>query len=98
MGIRPEAIHDDEMFLSTATTGIVNANVEITEMMGAETFLYLNCAGVSLTARVDPRSTAKSGDIIKIALDPNKLHLFDKDADNNPAIINWFSLSNYIAI
>ncbi len=88
MGIRPEAIHDDEMFLSTATTGVVNANVEITEMMGAETFLYLNCAGVSLTARVDPRSTAKSGDIIKIALDPNKLHLFDKDADNNPAIIN----------
>jgi multiple sugar transport system ATP-binding protein len=88
MGIRPEAIHDDEMFLSTATTGIVNANVEITEMMGAETFLYLNCAGVSLTARVDPRSTAKSGDNIKIALDPNKIHLFDKDADNNPTIIN----------
>lgn len=88
MGIRPEAIHDDEMFLSTATTGIVNADVEITEMMGAETFLYLNCNGVSLTARVDPRSTAKSQDRIKIALDPNKLHLFDKNADNNPTIIN----------
>jgi len=88
MGIRPEAIHDDEMFLSTATTGIVNANVEITEMMGAETFLYLNCNGVQMTARVDPRSTAKSQDTIKVALDPNKIHLFDKDADNNPTIIN----------
>ena len=88
MGIRPEAIHDDEMFLSTATTGIINAEVEITEMMGAETYLYLTHAGLSLTARVDPRSTAKSQDTIKVALDPNKIHLFDKDADNNPTIIN----------
>ncbi len=88
MGIRPEAIHDDEMFLSTATTGIVDCDVEITEMMGAETFLYLNCVGIPLTARVDPRSTAKPQDTIKVALDPNKIHLFDKDADNNPTIIN----------
>jgi multiple sugar transport system ATP-binding protein len=88
LGIRPEALHDDEMFLSNASTGIVDCDVEITEMMGAETFLYLNCAGVSMTARVDPRSTAKPQDRIKIAMDPNKIHLFDKDADNNPTIIN----------
>jgi multiple sugar transport system ATP-binding protein len=88
LGIRPEAIHDDEMFLSNATTGIIDCDVEITEMMGAETYLYLNCAGIPLTARVDPRSTAKPLDNIKVALDPNKIHLFDKQADNNPTIIN----------
>lgn len=81
LGIRPEAIHDDEMFLSSASTGIAEADVEITEMMGAENFLYLNCAGVSITARVDPRSTSKSGDRIKIALDPNRIHLFDKETE-----------------
>lgn len=81
LGIRPEALHDDEMFLSNATTGVIDCTVEITEMMGAETFLYLNCVGIPLTARVDPRSTARPQDEIKIALDPNKIHLFDKDSE-----------------
>ena len=86
LGIRPEALHDDQMFLSNASTGVVDATVEITEMMGAETYLYLVCAGVSLTARVDPRSTARPQDEIKIALDPNKIHLFDKETEET--IIN----------
>ena len=81
LGIRPEAIHDDPMFLSNATTGVADCSVEITEMMGAETYLYLVCAGNSLTARVDPRSTARPQDQIKVALDPNKIHLFDKETE-----------------
>lgn len=81
MGIRPENIHDEEMFISSAKTGIIDADVEITEMMGAEVYLYLNCQGISLTARVDPRSTARPQDTIKVALDPNKVHLFDKETE-----------------
>ena len=81
MGIRPENIHDEEMYLSAAKTGVIDANVEITEMMGAETFLYLNCEGIPLTARVDPRSTARPQDTIKVALDPNHVHIFDKETE-----------------
>ncbi len=81
MGIRPEDIHDEQMFLSTATTGIVEADVEITEMMGAETYLYLSCEGIPLTARVDPRSTARPQDKISVALDANKIHIFDKETE-----------------
>ena len=81
MGIRPEDIHDEEMFLSAAKTGVVEADVEITEMMGAETYLYLTCEGISLTARVDPRSTARPQDTIKVALDANKIHIFDKETE-----------------
>ncbi|MBE6858048.1 MAG: sn-glycerol-3-phosphate ABC transporter ATP-binding protein UgpC [Ruminococcus sp.] len=81
LGIRPESIHDEEMYLSNATTGVIEANVEITEMMGAETYLYLECEGIPLTARVSPRSTARSGDRIKVALDPNRIHLFDKETE-----------------
>ena len=86
LGIRPESIHDEEMYLSNATTGVVDAYVEITEMMGAETYLYLLCEGNSLTARVSPRSTARPGDDIKVAIDPNRIHLFDKETEK--AIIN----------
>lgn len=46
LGIRPENIHDEEMFLSTAKTGMIEATVDVTEMLGAETFLYLTCEGI----------------------------------------------------
>ncbi|MBO5383333.1 MAG: sn-glycerol-3-phosphate ABC transporter ATP-binding protein UgpC [Ruminococcus sp.] len=81
LGIRPESVHDEEMYLSNATTGVIECAVEITEMMGAETYLYLNCEGIPLTARVSPRTTAKSGDVIRVALDPNKIHIFDKETE-----------------
>ncbi len=81
MGIRPEDIHDEEAFLSTAPESVVSVDVELTEMMGAETFLYLKFGDTSLTARVNPRTTARHGDTIKVAFDTNKIHLFDKDTE-----------------
>ncbi|MDE5834400.1 MAG: sn-glycerol-3-phosphate ABC transporter ATP-binding protein UgpC [Ruminococcus sp.] len=82
LGIRPESIHDEEMYLSNATTGIITCNVEITEMMGAEIYLYLDCEGISLTARVSSRSTVRPGDEVRMALDPNRIHIFDKETEN----------------
>ncbi len=81
LGIRPESVHDEPVFTQNATTGLVDCDVEITEMMGAETYLYLKCAGNSITARVSPNSTARPGDTIKVALDPNRIHLFDKETE-----------------
>ncbi|MDR0992674.1 MAG: sn-glycerol-3-phosphate ABC transporter ATP-binding protein UgpC [Ruminococcus sp.] len=86
LGIRPENVYDDEAHISAANTGIVEAEVEITELMGAETYLYLTCEGIPLTARVDPRSTARPQDTIKIVLDPNKMHIFD--AETEKSVIN----------
>ena len=80
-GIRPENVHDEPEFLAKATEGLVEADVEVTELMGAETYLYLNCEGNAITARVDPTSTAKTGDRIKIAFEMNKIHLFDKETE-----------------
>lgn len=86
MGIRPEDIHDEESYISASADTVVEADVEITEMMGAETYLYLLIEGNAFTARVNPRTTVKAGDKIKVALDGNKIHLFDKD--NETAILN----------
>ena len=82
LGIRPESIHDEEMYLSNATTGVITCNVEITEMMGAEIYLYLDCEGIPLTARVSSRSTVRPGDEVRMALDPNRIHIFDKETEN----------------
>ena len=61
--------------------GLIKAKVEVTELMGAETYLYLNCEGNNFTARVDPSTLAKSGDEITVALDTNKIHIFDKETE-----------------
>jgi len=81
MGIRPECIKDDELFLAKATTGKIKCKVEITELMGAETYLYINCEGIQMTARVAPKTSVISGDEIDMAIDANRLHVFDKETE-----------------
>ena len=60
---------------------MIDCKVEVTEMMGAETYLYLNFLGNNLTARVDPKTTARTGGEIRIAIDPEKVHVFDKETE-----------------
>ena len=81
MGIRPEDVHNEEELIAQFPDGIVEANVEVTELMGAETYLYMNCEEQTINARVSPTNTAKPGDRIKITLEPGKVHLFDKDTE-----------------
>ena len=81
MGIRPEDVHNEDDLVAKFPDGIVEANVEVTELMGAETYLYMNCEEQSINARVEPTNTAKPGDRIKITLEPGKIHLFDKDTE-----------------
>ena len=74
-------------FIEKSPETLVKAVVEVTELMGAETYLYLNIEGNAVTARVEPTSTAKSGDEISVALDMNKMHLFDKETEK--AILHY---------
>ena len=81
VGIRPEAIYDDEAHLSTMSESVISVHVENTEMMGAETYLYLSMEQSQLIARVNRRSTAAVDDDIQVVIDANKLHLFDKETE-----------------
>ena len=83
MGIRPENIHDDEAKLAEYASATIDVDVEVTELMGSETYLYLSTTGKegNIIARVDPRTSSKAGQKIKIALDTNHLHFFDKETE-----------------
>ena len=81
MGIRPENVHNEEDLLKMYKDGIVEANVQVTELMGAQTYLYMDCEGQTINARVAPTNTAKPGDKIQIAIEPQKIHIFDKDTE-----------------
>jgi len=81
MGIRPEDLYDDAEAIEKYAETVVNADVEVTEMMGAETYLYLVIDGMNFIARVKPDSEAAINTTIKIALDPTKIHIFDKETE-----------------
>ena len=81
MGIRPEDLKDEEMFISQSPDTIISTDVEVHELLGAEVYLYLVCGGQPLTARVNPRTTAKAGDTIKMALDAQRIHVFDRETE-----------------
>ena len=79
LGIRPEDIHDSQMFIEASPSAPMTSVVKVYELLGAEVFLYFDYEGSSMTARVDPRTTARTGDIVKFALDAEKIHIFDKE-------------------
>ncbi|MEG1943526.1 MAG: TOBE domain-containing protein, partial [Angelakisella sp.] len=81
LGVRPEAIHDDELFISSFKELAVEAEVDIAELMGSEIFIYMTVEGNNLVAKVPPRSTYKPGDVISIAIDMNKAHFFDAETE-----------------
>ena len=81
VGIRPEDIKDDEEFLDKHPNSHIGAEVEVSELMGAEIYLYLTYQGQNLMARVAPTSKSRRGDKITVAMDTHKIHLFDPETE-----------------
>ena len=82
VGIRPEDIHDEEMFINNYPDAVIEATVKVYELLGAEVFLYFTIDDINdITARVNPRTTARPDDVLKIAFDMSKVHLFDKETE-----------------
>ena len=84
-GIRPEDVYDSEMAINIAKDkypdGVFESTVRVYELLGAEVFLYFDLEEFAITARVDPRTTARPGDNIQFAFDTEKIHVFDKDTE-----------------
>ena len=100
-GVRPEAIVDTPAQIAALPECAFDVYVDVTELMGAEIYLYLvankvvvdealmakknvvidKSGEVKLTARVSPRSTARGGDTIQVAIDTERIHIFDKDTE-----------------
>ena len=81
LGIRPEDVHDSQAFISNSPDSVIKSKIKVYELLGAEVFLYFDLAGTQMTARVNPRTTLRTGDDAIFALDMEKIHLFDKDTE-----------------
>ena len=81
LGIRPEDVHDSQAFISNSPDSVIESTIKVYELLGAEVFLYFDLEGTQMTARVNPRTTLRTGDHAVFALDMEKIHLFDKDTE-----------------
>jgi len=81
IGVRPEDIHLETAYMDLPTTGVLDARVDIAEMMGSEILLYAEFGTAILIAKVSVNNKLKPGDDIKLAVDCNKIHLFDKETE-----------------
>ncbi|MBD5544676.1 MAG: sn-glycerol-3-phosphate ABC transporter ATP-binding protein UgpC [Lachnospiraceae bacterium] len=80
-GIRPEDVYDSEMMIEASPQSTFEATVKVYELLGAEVYLYFDLEEFPMTARVDSRTTARPGDIVKFAIDVEKIHIFDKETE-----------------
>ena len=81
-GLRPNDIHADQALLAQFPDRTIDVTVELTELLGAETNLYLSNGDNQFTAVVNTGSTnCKLGDKINVYFDTAKLHRFDYDTE-----------------
>lgn len=78
-GIRPENIFCCDDYSDDCTKTVL-CTVDISEMLGAESYLYLKHGSIKLTARVDAKTTYKTNQSVWIGIKPNKTHFFDKNS------------------
>jgi multiple sugar transport system ATP-binding protein len=97
VGIRPEDI-EDAAFAPSANGSSLPVRVTLAEPLGAEVIAHFPLAGgvegveagsepvaggsALLTARLSPRSAARSGGPLKIAIDLERLHFFDPETED----------------
>ncbi|GGA73283.1 ABC transporter ATP-binding protein [Ornithinibacillus halotolerans] len=81
LGVRPEDIHDELVFIESTPSTKITATVEVAELMGAETYLYSKVSDQDFIARVDSRSDIHGGETIDLAFDMNKAHFFDAETE-----------------
>jgi multiple sugar transport system ATP-binding protein len=93
VGIRPEDI-EDAALAPSANGSALPVRVTLAEALGAEVIAHFPLAGAVediaaepgggrlLTARLSPRSGARSGQPLRIAIDSERLHFFDPESED----------------
>ncbi len=81
MGVRPEHVHDPEYPPPGITPALVEAKVDVTELMGHEVNVLFATPHTSFMGRFDPRTSVTVGMTKTAAFDMSRMHIFDKDTE-----------------
>lgn len=81
VGIRPEDVTVDDEFIAKNPDKVLTAKLEVSELMGSESYLYLDYSGQKLTARVAADSPANES--VELGILTDRIHLFDPNSTSN---------------
>ncbi|MBE5740021.1 MAG: sn-glycerol-3-phosphate ABC transporter ATP-binding protein UgpC [Clostridiales bacterium] len=88
LGVRPEDIHQDQLFISNSPETVVSARIEVIEKLGAETQIYceLDYEGkessvidnsTQMIAKISSRAIVEKSQVVELAFDAHHIHMFD---------------------
>jgi multiple sugar transport system ATP-binding protein len=80
-GVRPEDTHDPEYAPPGISSALVEAKVDVTELMGNEIIVYLVTEQTQFLGRFDPRTGARVGNTVQVAFNMDRMHAFDKQTE-----------------
>jgi multiple sugar transport system ATP-binding protein len=80
-GIRPEDTHDPQYAPPGIKRSLVEARVDVTELMGNEVIVYLVAQDTQFLGRFDPRTGARVGNTMPVAFNMDRMHIFDKQTE-----------------
>lgn len=92
LGVRPEDIHEDDLFISNSPDTIVKAKIEVIEKLGAETQIYCDLDyendrntvvdnAAQMIAKISSRAVVNLGEVVELAFDAHHIHLFDGETE-----------------
>ena len=82
LGIRPEDIQASNLAQQAYPIQTIEAEVVVSELLGAETMLYLRAGSTEFVSRVEARDFRNPGEKITVALNLNKSHFFDAQTEH----------------
>ncbi|QED46925.1 ABC transporter ATP-binding protein [Cytobacillus dafuensis] len=81
LGVRPEDIHNDSTFSGAAKGAAISAQVDVSELTGAELMIYSSIEGQNFVARLDANANIQSGQKVELTFNMDKIHFFDAETE-----------------
>jgi multiple sugar transport system ATP-binding protein len=80
-GTRPEDIHDPHNKKILVEGDTFKAEVDVSEPMGSEIYLYLKAESTSIIARVNSTDVYRMGQKVELLVDFSRAHFFDPETE-----------------
>ncbi|MBO5412569.1 MAG: sn-glycerol-3-phosphate ABC transporter ATP-binding protein UgpC [Clostridia bacterium] len=92
LGVRPEDIHQDQMFIANSPETVIKVRIDVIEKLGAETQIYceLDHEGkeasvidnsTQMIAKISSRAVVSLNEVIELAFDAHHIHIFDGETE-----------------
>ncbi len=92
LGVRPEDIHQDQVFISSSPDTVITARIDVIEKLGAETQIYCELDhkakessivdnSTQMIAKISSRAVISLNEVVELAFDAKHLHLFDGETE-----------------